>query len=83
MRDMTRPLVSKCSNPTGVRLHDLRHSFASIGAGANLGLSVIGKLLGHANSETTERYAHLASDPLRRGADIISGAIAKAMGESV
>lgn len=54
-----------------VRLHDLRHSFASIGAGAGLGLPVIGALLGHAQSATTARYAHLAADPLRQAADLI------------
>ena len=41
-----------------VRLHDLRHSFASIGAGASMGLPVIGKLLGHSQAATTARYAH-------------------------
>jgi hypothetical protein len=40
-----------------------------------------GKLLGHLNSKTTERYAHLAADPVRRAADVVSGALAKAMGE--
>jgi integrase len=54
-----------------VRLHDLRHSFASIGAGAGLGLPVIGALLGHAQAATTARYAHLASDPLQQAADVI------------
>jgi integrase len=66
----------------GVRLHDLRHSFASVGAGSGLGLPVIGKLLGHSNSKTTERYAHLAADPIRRAPDTISGAVAKAMGDA-
>jgi integrase len=47
------------------RLYDLRHSFASIGAGRNLGLPVIGRLLGHTQARTTQRYAHLADDPLR------------------
>jgi integrase len=56
-----------------VRLHDLRHSFASIGAGAGLGLPVIGALLGHAQAATTARYAHLASDPLQQAANLIGG----------
>ncbi|MDP1867088.1 MAG: tyrosine-type recombinase/integrase [Bradyrhizobium sp.] len=81
--DLQRPwaLVSKRADLVGLRLHDLRHSFASVGAGSGFGLPVIGKLLGHSNSKTTERYAHLAADPLRRASDAISGSIAKAMGE--
>lgn len=62
-----------------VRLHDLRHSFASIGAGAGLGLQVVGKILGHADPKTTARYAHIADDPLRAAADRISSSIAAAL----
>jgi integrase len=82
--DLQRPwaLVSTRAGLAGLRLHDLRHSFASVGAGSGLGLPIIGKLLGHSSSKTTERYAHLAADPLRRASDAISGAIAKAMGET-
>jgi integrase len=83
--DLQRPwsLVSRRAGLPGLRLHDLRHSFASVGAGSGFGLPVIGKLLGHSNSKTTERYAHLAADPLRRASDAISGSIAKAMGEPI
>jgi integrase len=82
--DLQRPwaLVSKRAGLEGLRLHDLRHSFASVGAGSGMGLPIIGKLLGHSNSKTTERYAHLAADPLRRASDAISATIAKAMGET-
>ena len=62
-----------------VRLHDLRHSFASTGAGASLGLPIIGKLLGHSQPATTARYSHLDADPMRRAADIIGNQIAAAM----
>ena len=62
------------------RLHDLRHSFASFGAGAGLGLPVIGKLLGHAKAATTDRYAHLDADPLRRASEQIASTIAAALG---
>lgn len=47
-----------------VRLHDLRHSFASVAAGANGSLPLIGGLLGHSQFDTTARYAHLAAHPL-------------------
>jgi integrase len=63
-----------------VRLHDLRHSFASVGAAIGDSLYIIGKLLGHKQSVTTQRYAHLADDPLRAAADRIAGQIAAAMG---
>ena len=49
-----------------VRIHDLRHSFASFAAADGESLYVIGKALGHRHAETTERYAHLADDPVRR-----------------
>jgi integrase len=62
-----------------VRLHDLRHSFASFGAGAGLGLPVIGALLGHTQAATTQRYAHLAADPLKQASDLIGGRIAAAL----
>lgn len=62
-----------------VRLHDLRHTFASFGAGGGFGLPVIGKLLGHRNAATTARYAHLADDPLRKANDWIGGEIGSAL----
>lgn len=66
-----------------VRLHDLRHSFASVGASGGDSLYVIAKLLGHNQQRTTQRYAHLADDPVRAAADRISKQIAAAMsGES-
>lgn len=60
-----------------VRLHDLRHSFASVGARSGESLLVIGKVLGHANSSSTGRYAHLSRDPVAQAAEKISEAIAK------
>jgi integrase len=62
-----------------VRLHDLRHSYASIGAAAGLGLPILGGLLGHKQPATTARYAHLADDPLRAAADRITSEIAAAL----
>ena len=79
--DLQRPwaAVSKRAKLDGVRLHDLRHSFASVGAGASLGLPIIGKLLGHTQASTTQRYAHLDIDPLKRAADTIGATISAAM----
>jgi integrase len=62
-----------------LRIHDLRHSFASVGAAGGLGLPVVGKLLGHKDASTTQRYAHLADDPLRRGANAIARSIEAAL----
>jgi integrase len=66
---------------TGVRIHDLRHTHASVGAGAGLGLPIIGKLLGHTQSATTQRYAHLDNDPLKKASENIGSRLAAAMGE--
>jgi integrase len=62
-----------------VRIHDLRHTFASYGAAEGLGLYQIGKVLGHAQASTTERYAHLGPDPVRDAADRIGRRVADAM----
>jgi integrase len=81
--DLNKPwrAVRKRAELNGVRLHDLRHTHASIGAGAGLGLPIIGKLLGHTKASTTQRYAHLDTDPLRRASDHIAAQIAAALGE--
>jgi integrase len=57
------------------RLYDLRHTFASVGAGGGLSLPIIGRLLGHTQARTTQRYAHLADDPLREAAEKITTVI--------
>ena len=79
--DLKKPWVAVCraAGLEGLRLHDLRHSFASFGAGASLGLPIIGKLLGHSQAATTHRYAHLDADPLRRAVDTIGATISAAM----
>lgn len=63
----------------GVRLHDLRHSYASVGAAGGLSLPVIGALLGHSQPSTTARYAHLAASPLHDAADQIGARILAAL----
>jgi integrase len=79
--DLKRPwtVVTRRAGIEGLRLHDLRHSFASVGAGAGLGLPVIGKLLGHPSVETTARYAHLDNHPVRRASNAIGATIAAAL----
>jgi integrase len=79
--DLKRPwdAVAKRAGLEGVRLHDLRHTYASFGAGGGFGLPIIGKLLGHTQASTTQRYAHLDADPLRRASDAIGSRIAAAL----
>ena len=72
-------VIRKAAGLDGLRIHDLRHSFASIGAGASLGLPIIGKLLGHTQPATTARYAHLANDPVRQAVETIGATISAAM----
>jgi integrase len=63
-----------------VRIHDLRHAFASIGATGGDSLLIIGALLGHKSAKTTQRYAHLADHPLKEAANRISAQVAEQMG---
>ena len=60
------------------RPYDLRHTFASVGAGGGLSLPIIGKLLGHTQARTTQRYAHLADDPLKEATKTIGAVISGA-----
>jgi integrase len=78
-RDVTDAWAVLCT-AAGIktaRLHDLRHTYASVLASAGLSLPVIGALLGHTTATTTHRYAHLFDDPLRaateRASAIITG----------
>ncbi|MEG3089322.1 tyrosine-type recombinase/integrase [Sphingomonas sp. PB4P5] len=66
-----------------VRIHDLRHSFASVGASAGDSMPIIGKLLGHRSAKTTERYMHIADTSVTSAAERISDEIAKHLGEAV
>ena len=58
-----------------VRIHDLRHTFASILASGGASLPLIGALLGHTQVQTTQRYAHLMDDPLRVATSRVGAAI--------
>ena len=70
------------ANLSDVHLHDLRHSFASVGAAGGLGLPIIGSLLGHQQTSTTQRYAHLSADPQKHANDYIGEELQRALGEA-
>ncbi len=80
--DLKRPwtAVTRAAELEGVRIHDLRHTFASHGAAAGMGLTIVGRLLGHADVKTTNRYSHFDDDPLRRAANAVGSTLAAAMG---
>ncbi|MEL0253238.1 MAG: tyrosine-type recombinase/integrase, partial [Novosphingobium sp.] len=69
----------RCALPD-VRLHDLRHSFASTGIMDDVPLATIGKLLGHVLPETTAKYAHLADEIVADAAKRVSSSLAGALG---
>jgi integrase len=71
--------IRKAAGLNDVRLHDLRHAFASVAASSGMGLPIIGKMLGHTQAATTHRYAHLASDPVKAAAATVANKIADAM----
>lgn len=81
LADLQRPWrrIRRAAGLEGVRIHDLRHSFASGGLLVGESLPVIGKLLGHTQVQTTARYAHLAADPLKAAATKIADRLAAAM----
>src|SRR5262249_17932108 len=60
---------------TDVRLHDIRHSFASHAAMAGMSLPMIGKLLGHRRAATTARYAHFAEDAVQAAAEQVAALV--------
>jgi integrase len=79
--------LCKAAGLQSVRLHDLRHTYASVLVSAGLSLPVIGALLGHSRPDTTARYAHLFDDPLRaateRAGAIITGTVESSSAEIV
>ncbi len=62
-----------------VRIHDLRHTFASVAAMGGMSLPMIGALLGHSQPQTTARYAHLAADPLKAANEKVGNEIFKSI----
>lgn len=75
--DLQKPWrrIRKTAKLEDVRIHDLRHTYASLAAAAGHSLPVIGKLLGHTQAQTTARYAHLADSVTRNAADDVDGLI--------
>ncbi len=71
--------VLKEAKLENVRIHDLRHTHASHLVSSGLSLSVVGKLLGHTQASTTQRYAHLADEPLKEAANLFAGKVEKLM----
>jgi integrase len=72
LKDVKTPWLHVCklAKLQGVRVHDLRHSFASHLVSSGVSLPVVGKLLGHTQPQTTARYAHLADNPQREAANL-------------
>lgn len=70
LTDVQKPWqrIRKLAGIPEVRIHDLRHTFASAGLALGEGLPMLGKLLGHTQVQTTARYAHLATDPIKNAA---------------
>ena len=77
LTDLQRPWrrIRKQAGLEGVRIHDLRHSFASRALALGESLTMIGKLLGHTQVQTTARYAHLARDSIQTAAARITESI--------
>lgn len=81
--DRTWSRVRTAARIQDVRLHDLRHSFASVAVRSGLSLPIIGALLGHKHASTTTRYAHLSAEPLKVAAASIGANIFAAMNSKI
>ena len=68
-------IIETAGLKSAVRVHDLRHTYASILASSGLSLPIIGQLLGHTQASTTHRYSHLFDDPLRAATDRVGAII--------
>ena len=82
--DIQKPWVKLCETAgiKGLRIHDLRHSFASQLVSSGASLPLIGALLGHSSPTTTARYAHLFDDPQRAAVEKIGAIVGNASGEA-
>lgn len=75
-------IIRNQASLNNVRLHDLRHSFASIAVSGGASLPIIGALLGHTSAATTQRYAHLHDDPLKAATESIGSKISATMSDA-
>lgn len=82
LKDPKKPWkrICKAADLEGVRIHDLRHTFASKCVENGISLQVAGELLGHSNAKTTERYAHLVEDHIREATEHVGKKLAEVMG---
>lgn len=83
MINLRKPWTRICRRAKleGVRLHDLRHTAASVAVGQGASLPVIGRLLGHSQAQTTQRYAHVDADPALRVANAVGEAMTRVLGD--
>lgn len=84
LKNLYKPWGRICQRATvaGVRPHDMRHSYVSVGASGGESLVIVGAIVGHSATSMTERYAHLSDNPVRAAADRISSSIAAVMSAS-
>lgn len=82
LTDLQKPWrrVRKAAGLEDVRIHDLRHTFASEAVMGGESLPMVGRILGHTQAQTTSRYAHLADDPLRKASERVASSLRQAMG---
>ena len=81
MADIFKPwsIVRGLAKLDDVRIHDLRHTFASVAVASGGSLPMIGKMLGHNEPKTTQRYAHLSDDPIAKLSEATARQISQAM----
>jgi len=79
--DLQKPWrrIRKAAKIEDVRIHDLRHNFASRAVMGGMNLPLVGRLLGHTQIQTTMRYAHFADGPVQKAADLMGAALTEAM----
>ncbi len=83
IHNLRKPWARICTEAglEGVRVHDLRHTAASLALGCGTSLAIVGRLLGHTQVQTTLRYAHLDKDPALQAADLIGEQVRRHNGE--
>ena len=81
MNDLEKPWrrIRARAGLDDVRIHDLRHTYASNAVMSGLSIPILGKILGHTQMQTTMRYAHFADDPVQQAATQVADALAGQM----